>query len=90
MARVLPRVAALPSTANHPVFCSTDFDYGYRNTNTTMNTTALLTTVYESRLGRIDQYQTPTTTEYDAYDRRGVLIGTCQTYDQALATILNQ
>jgi hypothetical protein len=55
-----------------------------------MNTTALLTTVYESRLGRIDQYQTPTTTEYDAYDRRGVLIGTCQTYDQALATILNQ
>jgi len=55
-----------------------------------MNTTALLSTVYESRLGRIDQYQTQTTTEYDAYDRRGVLIGTCQTYDQALATILNQ
>lgn len=90
MARVLPRVAALWSTANHPVFCSTDFDYSYRTANTTMNTTALLTTVYESRLGRIDQYQNPTTIEYDAYDRRGVLLCTCQTYDQALATILNQ
>lgn len=55
-----------------------------------MNTTAILTTVYESRLGRIDQYQTPTTTEYDAYSRKGVLIATCQSYDQALATILNQ
>ena len=55
-----------------------------------MNTTALLTTVYESRLGRIDQYQNPTTTEYDAYDRRGVLIGTCETYDEALAVISNK
>lgn len=55
-----------------------------------MNTTVILSTVYESRLGRIDQYQTLTTTEYDAYDRRGVLLCTCQTYDQALATILNQ
>ena len=90
MARVLLGIAALPSTAHHSVLCSTDFDYSYRNTNTTMNTTALLSTVYESRLGRINQYQTSTTTEYDAYDRRGVLIGTCRTYDQALATLLNQ